>query len=258
MGDMDIAVGIGAIPGWTPFRKFGINPDLSGTEDVWGQGGIRVLPTSAANAVVTSTSPEDDENEATPPGTGAFEVELRGLDADYNELSEVITLQGTTNVNSVNEYLRVDRMFVRECGSNGTNVGNITATVGGNIQANILANQGQTAVAMYTVPAGKTFLINYFEVGVGRLSNTTSDCNVRGQIRLYNENVGAASNHEGWRTISNLYLYTGQEHSNSKSVTLLPEKTDIRIQVSLTAGSTQAEGVFGGYLIDNTTQGNFG
>ena len=241
-------VALGLVPGWTTFRKFGTNPDVgTSTEDIWGVGGVRVLPTTAATAVVASSSLEDDGD---PAGTGAYTVEIRGLDANYVEQSEVITLNGTANVNSVNSYLRVDRAFVRECGSSDTNVGNITITVGGNAQASILAGQGQTAIAMYTVPAGKYWMIDYYSVGVGRMAGS-SDCNIEGQIRLYNDTVAATNEHEGWRSISNLHMYNGQEHANPSSVTIIPPKTDVRAQITSSV-ATQAHAIIGGYLIDAT------
>jgi hypothetical protein len=247
MGDIDFAVAIGALRGFTGFRKFGMNPSVaSGTEDVWGEGGVLVWPTTAGQVSVVSTSTADD---GSPAGTGAHEVTIQGLDADYEEIQETVTLNGTTPVLTTASFLRANRMFIGEVGSSDTNVGIIRASIGGNVQESILAEQGQSAVTHFTVPAGKSFIINYYSVGVGRMAGS-SDANIKGQIRLYDPTVANASNHQGWRTISNLYLFNGQEHVNNRSVTFLPERTDIRVRIT-TSVATQAHGIIGGFLVDN-------
>lgn len=254
MGDMGIAVGIGAIPGWTSFRKFGVNPAVTAaTQDIWGQGGTLLWPDAAGTVSVVSTSTDDDGD---PAGIGAHEVTIQGLDSNYLEVQETVTLNGTTPVVTTQTFLRANRMFVGECGSNDSNVGIIRASIGGNVQESILAGQGQSAVALYTVPADKYFVIDYYSVGVGRMAGS-SDANIKGQIRLYDDTVADASAHQGWRTISNLYVFNGQEHINSKSVTIIPPRTDIRTVITSSV-ATQAHAAFGGYLVDVANQGNFG
>lgn len=253
--DIDFAVGLGAIKGYTGFRKFGVNSAVSGTEDVWGQGGVMVWPDTATVVSVVSSSAEDDPAGA-GTSTGAHEVTIQGLDADYNSVQETVTMSGTTPVVTTQTFLRANRMFIGECGSADTNVGNITASIGGNVQESIRASEGQSSVLLYTVPAGYIFMLNYYGVGVGRMGGS-ADANIRGQIRLYDNTVADASEHQGWRTISNLYLYNGQEHVNKRTVTILPEKTDLRVQVTLSTGTTQAHAIVGGFLIEQATQGSF-
>ena len=60
---------------------------------------------SAATVLkVSSSSTADDEG-----STGAETVELFGLDADYNEINETVTLDGQTAVNTTKEYLRIKK-----------------------------------------------------------------------------------------------------------------------------------------------------
>jgi len=249
--DMNFAAAIGAIKGYTPFRKFGVNAALTGTADVWGNGGTLVWPDVAGVVSVVSSDAADTDG-----STGAHQVTIVGLDADYNTIQETVNMTGLTPAVTTASFLRANRMFIGECGSSDSNVGVISASIGGNVQETIRAGDGQSAVALYTVPAGYTFLVNYYSVGVGRMAGT-ADCNIKGQIRLYDPTVADPSQHQGWRTISNIYLYNGQQQANSTSWTVIPEKTDMRIRATLSSGTTQVDGIFGGFLVEKNIQGNF-
>lgn len=251
MGDIDFAIAIGAIGGYSSFRKFGTNPAVGvGREDIWGAGGVMVWPDSAGAASVVSDSAADTDG-----GTGAHAVMVQGLDGDYNQVQEIVTLSGLTPAVTTQTFLRVYRMFVLECGSGDTNAGNITASVGGNVQAYLEATEGQTAGSHYTVPAGHSLIINFYGVGVGRMAGS-SDANIEAQIRVYDETVANASKHQGWRSISNLFVFNGEEHVNIRSTTVLPEKTDLRGQI-VSSVATQAHAIYGGYLVNQVTQGSF-
>lgn len=243
-------VALGLVPGWTAFRKFGMNPAINGSnvlEDMWPVGGQRVLPTSAGVATVVSDSAEDDLDEATPPGTGVYTIVVEGLDANFLEVSETVTMQGTTPVNTTQTFRRINRAYCVDDGTGLSNAGNITISVGGNTQAYIEANEGQTHLAMGTVPADKVFVINYYNVGIGRMAGST-DCQIFGQIRLYDES--SQDDYDAWRTISDIWLWNGQEHTGT-AITVLPPRTDYRI-VANSSAATQGHGIVSGFLVTTT------
>ena len=60
---------------------------------------------------VSSTDTDD-----TVLGTGAWNLTLSGLDADYVPQSETIQLNGQTPDQTVNAYLRVNRAYIRKVG----------------------------------------------------------------------------------------------------------------------------------------------
>lgn len=139
--------------------KFGFNPDVDDSlETVWAQGGLYSYLSAASILKVSSSSLDDS---ATNPG--ARQVELFGLDADYNEISETVNLGGQTAVNTSNSFLRINRMVVRSAGSGGQNAGVIyagTGTISSGVPANkyatIAVGDNQTLMALWTVPAGYT------------------------------------------------------------------------------------------------------
>ena len=74
--------------------KFGFNPDINGTEEtIWDAGGIYAYPSAATVMKVSSSSTND-----TAVGTGARTILVQGLDGDYNEVQEIVTLNGQTAV----------------------------------------------------------------------------------------------------------------------------------------------------------------
>lgn len=232
-----VAVGLGKVPGYRIFRKFGMNDDVpaSGTEYMWPPGTPRVLPTSVGVCSVSSTAAADDV-----AGTGAQTVTIEGLDANYDEISETVDMDGVTPVNTTASFLRVNRAFVATAGSGAENAGDISISIGGNLQAFIEDTEGQTHQTLYTVPAGHYLVIDLYTVGVGRMAGT-SDCQIEGKVMIDGTNA--------WRSISDIYKYNGGQHSNAASVTVIPPKTELIMTVASTA-TTQAFGVFGGLLVN--------
>lgn len=163
---LDIARG--AIPGMSLMRKFGANTDVdAGIEDIWDGGGSWVGPTQARIHNIKSS----DENDASG-GTGARTASIAGLDSNYDDQSEIVTLNGENNVETVNTYVMIHRMIVLTAGASDMNIGNITATsqVDGTITAQISATRNQTLMAIYQVPRGKTGYLHSWYVDIFRLT----------------------------------------------------------------------------------------
>lgn len=157
-----------------PLHKFGFNPDIDdAVETVWAQGGLYSYLAAATQLSVSSSSTAD-----TSAGTGARTVTLSGLDANYAEISETVTLNGQTAVTTTNSYLRIFRMVVRSAGSGGQNAGVIyagtgTVTVGvpANKYATIAIGDNQTLMALWTVPADHTGYLMQTDVTVATTQN---------------------------------------------------------------------------------------
>jgi hypothetical protein len=170
----ELQVSRGQISFHYPLHKFGFNPDVDDAlETVWAEGGLYSYLSAATVLKVSSSSTAD-----TSAGTGARTVQLYGLDADYNEINETVTLNGQTAVNTTNSFLRINRMVVRTAGTGGTNAGviyagtgTVTTGVPANKYATIAIGDGQTLMALWTVPAGFTLYIHQTDVTVATTQN---------------------------------------------------------------------------------------
>ncbi len=154
--------------------KFGFNSDVDDSlETVWAQGGLYSYLASASVLKVSSSSTAD-----TSAGTGARTVEISGLDTNYDEISETVTLNGQTAVNTTNEFLRINRMVVRSAGSGGQNAGviyagtgTVTTGVPANKYATIAIGDNQTVMALWTVPRGYTAYLLQTDITVATTQN---------------------------------------------------------------------------------------
>lgn len=188
----ELQVARGQISGHYGLFKFGNNPSVGDTlETIWAEGGLYSYLTAATVLKVSSASTND-----TSAGTGARTVELFGLDADYNEINELVTLNGQTPVNTTKLFLRINRMVVRSAGSGGVNAGVIyagTGTVTTGVPANVYASingvtgSNQSLMALWTVPAGYTAYMLQYDISNGTTSNTPAVCKLILAVRPYGE-----------------------------------------------------------------------
>ena len=118
--------------------------------------------TTAETMDVVSTDGNDDA-----VGTGARTVFIKGVNGDYNEVTEYVQLDGLTPVTTSESYLVIHQAIVLSCGSNGSNIGtiNITASTAATTQAQIYPGIGITEQAWYLVPQDRALYIigsNYY------------------------------------------------------------------------------------------------
>ena len=119
---------------------FGFNRDVNGSfETVWNDGDAYVYPTSALTMTAVSSSASD-----------TMSVLVSGLDANYDQISETITLTGTVAVTLSTQFYRINSAVILA----GNNAGNITIANGGVTYAFIEAGTGATQACLYTVPNG--------------------------------------------------------------------------------------------------------
>lgn len=145
---------------------FGINRAVGvDYETIWDDSGSYVYPSSSVVMSLSSTSADD-----------TMDVLVDGLDADYNILQEVVTLTGTSPVNTINSFFRINSLVIAQ----GSNVGGISASNGGTVYGYIGPDLGITQSSVYTVPAGHSFYL--FRIDVN--SATTN-----GNKYLYIRNV---------------------------------------------------------------------
>lgn len=153
-----------------PFKKFGYNEDVDtgGDEVIWSVGGTGTdfLVDTAETLDFVSTDAND-----TNGGTGCHGVVIYGIDENRKQKIEVILLDGTTPVTSVNIYLGINRIAVFRAGSGKRNAGtiNVTQTTSGIQMAQMPAGEGTTQQCIFYVQADYTALIDYIFINVLRL-----------------------------------------------------------------------------------------
>lgn len=183
---------------------FGYNPDLDQTEEtVWPDGGLTPHPATAISMSVSSTSAADDVS-----STGARTLLIEGLDNDYREISEVVTLDGQTPVQTVKLFRRINFLSVVSTGTGLANagtlyvgVGTVTAGVPATIYGIIAPGYNNSTTAHFTVPANFTAylvqgLLSAGQPGgsseiIGRLLTTGTD-GIRHTAAVVAINNGAA------------------------------------------------------------------
>lgn len=221
--------------------KFGENADITTSyEDVRGASANKVYLTSAETMTIVSGDALDDADTA---AGGAHKIVLEGLDADWVEQSEEVTMDGTDAVVTSNTWMRVNRMYVTDIGTHasGTNVGLITATqtASGNVECSIVATKGQSTDAEWTVPASHTASIYYFWANIGK--------NDDAQIHLMTREFGKA-----WRIRTETKLYQNEIKHDFGTHIQLGEKSDVKIQAIAGTGNIVVSAGFFGSVVNNS------
>lgn len=122
---------------------------------------------------VPSTAPEsweivsNDIND-TAAGSGARTVSITTVNASYVEVTQTITLNGTTAVPLTGTHIAVNAALVLTAGSGGTNTGLITIRVaaGGAARAYISPGDSLLNQCKFTVPAGHTLELYSATMGI--------------------------------------------------------------------------------------------
>lgn len=201
----ELQVSRGQIQGHRNVTVFGFNPDVDNTQvSVWPLPSLITFPASAIRMTVSSTSANDTSN-----GTGARTIVVQGLDADYNEVTETVTLSGQTPVTMTAFLLRVNYAYVATAGSGNGAAGDIyvgTGTVTAGVPATtydiIKFDYNVTTTGSYTIPAGYTGYVSQglFSTGQaggsnavqGRLLSRGTD-NIRRTAAITTINNGVAN-----------------------------------------------------------------
>jgi hypothetical protein len=229
--------------------KYGYNDAVGATaETIWLQSGVYTWSSAAVKLKISSSSAQDDDT----TGTGAWTVTVEGLDGNYNEISETVTMDGTTPVETDATFLRTHRMYVVTAGSGLTNAGVIYAADTGDtygtpgvpdtatgIRSTIGASEGQTLQAFYTVPAGYT---GY----VASITASSADGTNASVVTFRAREVGGA-----FRTKNKFVTFKGTYPLDFPVPQVFPEKTDLEIIATGNASATDVAATFDLILVKN-------
>lgn len=235
----------GEVPGQRSEFKFGHQAAISSAEiAIWDLAAAYAYLSSARVMSVGSSDANDMST-----GSGARTVKVWGLDSDYNEISETVTLASTAAASTTQEYLRVFRAKVITAGSGGKNAGIIyvgASTMTGGVPADKYAaigtSENETLMALWTVPAGKTA---YLQKISGNAGVATAD--IGATIRLKVRELGEVFQTK--EKFNSIRAMVSLERATPKAI---PEKSDIEMTAER-VGSTDVDvaATFELILVDN-------
>ena len=231
------AIAEGLLPTHNPLLKFGTRSAVAANSysTIWeGNTALYNYMTSAQQLKIVSSSSEDGVG-----GTGALTIRIQGLDGDFNEISEDVTMNGVTTVTTTGSFIRIFRGYVLTSGTALSNVGKITvrnnaATVE---QLVITEGDGQTLMTLWTVPANyHAYLIN------GSFSTNSNKGAIVSFLARQNDGGTLYPFLIKYRS----YVFGGENNYPFHIPFAIPEKTDIEVRVTTPsgAGTTSAGSTF--------------
>jgi len=226
----ELQVSRGQIPGHSVLHKFGAVPSMSinTTGTIWDIDDT-LYPWSALTSAGTLTVDRASASDANKT------ITIQGLDADYNQLSENVTLTNATGNATTQSFIRVYRAFMHN--GSAANVGNINIKISTTTIARITAGKAQTLMGVYTVPAGYSLYVTQGVMSVQSGADATGNFFVR-----YGGESAFRIAHT-FEVASAEYFYAF--HAPFK----LPEKSDVDIRADLRSNNARITAAFDAYLI---------
>ena len=144
----------GDVTGHKILRLFGYTSSAGSSEtDLWTPATTKVYPSATAVCVVATDNGADDI-----AGGGARTILVKGLDANFDELEDTVTMNGTS-VNTSKPFFRINGATVLTAGGETANTGTITLTIFGDLQARIEPNEGVVSMSHFTTAKNQNMYI---------------------------------------------------------------------------------------------------
>lgn len=255
----ELQVGRGQISLHTPYFRFGYANSLGTTPQTLTTtvtaGNTYVYPSSASAMKVSSSSASD-----TAAGTGARTFLVSGLDANYNRISEVVTLNGQTQVTTANSYLRITYTEIISTGSGNAQAGTIyvgTGSATAGVPATVYWQSDTTynnwSFAGFTVPAGYTAYITSYTI---TSQSTTANINVSAALIIYEFGNASSLTAQGYPEIQSTARMTSssQFDRHFDYPLAVSEKADVELRAWATTTAVNATGEIQYILIKNDSQ----
>lgn len=221
-------------------RKWGRNKTIAST----AQEVIEDASFTLANTALSTTA--DINRFSSSNDTDTQTIEVQGLDADWNLVTQEVILGGQLKKTLPTNLIRVFR--VRNLSSVAL-AGDVYIYVQGGgetlgkpdtdsyVRAKVLAGNNQTGMAKFTIPAGYTGYLTSFYASLLKGSGVTA---VAADIELYVREYGGL-----FRSMFQFGLQTTGKGTHEKKFDfpeLLPAKTDIEVRATPSAVADIAAG----------------
>lgn len=220
----------GDVPDHHHHSKHGSNLTLGTSEALlWV---VNTQYTYLAAADTLSITSSNDAND-TANGTGARTVVICGLDANWDEQEETITLSGTTAIVTTKTFIRVNDGYVDTVGTGATNVGQILVkdSTSATTLLAIGIGFGRSQFGGWTVPQNQTAFMTRIWAAEGTNKGTS--------FRLYIRPFGKA-----WQIIKLIKLTSSFASSHFDFPLKVLEKSDIEFRAIAGSADANASGGF--------------
>ena len=248
--DFDFDVVSGRVADHTAVRKFGANTTVSSSEAlVWESGSSSPFLSAAATLRIKSGGNVND----TAAGTGARAVTVIFLDSNFNETTEVLATAGASASSATSSTARrLLRAYVSDSGTyttsglDGANTGAVVIeTSGGTAMGTIAAGIGQTQIAHYTVPAGKTLYIR--DVHISAAGTKPASIYMFQRLSADDVTVGVQPR----RLVRAWYEVQEPSDHNFHNRISFPAKTDVFFTAKTPSGTSLVNISWNGTLVDD-------
>jgi hypothetical protein len=231
----NVQVARGLVAGVSQVNLFAFSNAVSTSwVPVWENATTYSFPASALTMTLASTSASDDTS---------CKVLISGLNSAWAPISEVVTLNGTANVTTTNQFLRINSMILTQPGTGQLgNVGTITVKNSGTIYGQINPTISRMQNSWYTVPAGKTLYVSRVTAFSGDSAGASKFMNTRVDVHNNVNNVNFILVQLTWSD------YYEVPRDNLQAYT---EKSDVRWEAMTSQGTYSCAFVIQGLLIDN-------
>ena len=225
-------------------------------ETITNTNADQVLPVIAgADIDVVSASAADDDG-----STGATAVRVTYLDEEFNQYTQDVTMNGTTEVEMTEQTISfIQKAEVISSGTGLAAAGAITIAdvTGGGVHAIIDAGSKESGNCTWKVPAGHTGYVHGFWYDVDAVAAGVGTAEIALQV-AHAESSGVA-NSETWRTVAKVTVVendndivsaTGGNQNNNGSFSFpgnIPFVVPAKSMVRLAAKSPAAVAVTAGF-----------
>jgi len=230
-----LEVAQGLIAGYSFNHKFGAVPSMASgaTGSIWDIDDT-IYPWAALGS---GSIVNVERNNGSDDG---LVVTVQGLDENYDFAQEEITITGADQTGS-QLFTRVNRAFVTGNGGNAGDVDIEAGSAGGTTVATITAGYGQTQMALYTIPAGKTgYILHLTATG-------SSDTDAEGRMMVRDFGTNAFRIKHAFE----LQLRGGQYDYIFQTPIPIPEKSDIDMRATMRSNNKRITAAFDVLLVDN-------
>lgn len=231
LDDEGVAISQGRVLDTSVRNIFGVQSATPSSDFVplWENAAAYTYPTAAVQL--------DVQTAATDTAT----IKIIGLDANYDEIEEVVVLNGIvlTDQTTTASFFRVNDVIT--IAGNATGDITIVQTGTSDVVAKVLAGTGRNQASIYTVPAGCEFHLT-------RLNGFTAETGA-----TPNERTAFFRNFVGLSTGVELRVAELAFHNSFDIYRTIPfkysEKTDIQLQMKASSGSQECAIFAEGYLL---------